>query len=905
MHQRPGLAKWRGKKLKYLENRRSVLLARLIAGSALAAYAPAALAQDNGADAPPPPVQDDFADESPSGERIVVTGSRIRGVQSTGSNVIGLDRAAIEAVPTSSTTELLRTVPQNIALGTVEAVGGGGNEASSNPFRSNGVNLRGLGGTATLTLIDGYRSVVMGSFGNFIDPSGIPTLGLERVEVVADGASAIYGSDAVAGVVNLITRKRFDGVEAFARYGFADGGYDEYQAGIIGGATFGSGYVTLSYEYLDKEALSAESRRSFLTADQSQFGGNDYRITQCAPGNIVVGSTFYPLPSTGDTPTAGSPNLCEPNDFLTPTTERHSALLNFGLDLSDDIELFGRGYFTHREGEVYSRRNVSVTVPSSNPYFQSPDPMASSVNVNYDFTDEYGYAIRAVGDEYYQGVIGIRAQIFDGWNIEVAGNWGAADSYADQFSNTSGGRLAAAAADSDPDTALNVFESGAVNNQAVLDNIFSGVFLIPGYNEIRAGNVQIDGSLFSIPGGEVSIALGAEHRWEKNSSAPVFGTVDNMIPLSPFSGTRNVDSIFGEILIPLVSGSNASPGVESLSLSLAGRWEDYSDTGSTTNPKIAIVYEPVDGVTINASYGTSFRAPYIPEATFRASGYGVYIANNFPDPQSPTGLSSGISIAGGNDDLTPASATTYSLGAEFEPIFAPDLRASIYYFNIDYKDQIFSLQGNPLVLSTPAYAPFVIRDPTPEQIQDFLNFGGEPLPIVGTLPTSIDFLYDGRRQNLGRTKMDGIDFNISYNLASDIGDFLFDLNGTKVFNVDQAVAPGAPFQDVLDTINNPISFRARGTVSWSLGPWSAQVFATHTGAYRNDTANDYRIDAHTVFDLRLAREIEWSAGITQLSVSITNVFDADPPHTNTPLGYDPNNADAMGRLVAFTLRQSF
>jgi iron complex outermembrane receptor protein len=449
---------------------------------------------------------------------------------------------------------------------------------------------------------------------------------------------------------------------------------------------------------------------------------------------------------------------------------------------------------------------------------------------------------------------------------------------------------------------LNVFSSGP-NNPATLERAFSGAFVISGENEMRAVNVQLDGPLFTLSNaGDVRAAFGGEHRWERNASFVQVGTSDNLITVFPFEATRKVDSLFGELFIPLVADV---PGIRELSLSLAGRWERYSDVGDTTNPKVALLWEPTDGLRFKGTYGTSFRAPYLPESTFQSGGYGIYIANNVQDPLSPTGVSSGISVAGGNDALVPASATTWSAGADWTPPTLPGLRASLYYFNVDYKDQIFALQGNPLVLTDPAYAPYVMRNPTSQQIQDALNFGGSPVPVFGALPANIDFILDGRRQNLGRTKMSGIDFSIAYRWDSDWGTFNTDLLGTYTFNFDQAVAPGAPLTDVLDTLNNPVSLRLRGSLGWTDGQWSAHLFGTHTGGYVNTFANDYPIDSNTTFDIRVARDIDLFGGTTQLSISVNNLFDADPPHTNTQIGYDPYNANAMGRLISFGVRQSF
>src|SRR5690349_24614517 len=204
--------------------------------AAAAAAAPtASLAQDQAAT----PASTDL-------DEIIVTGSRIRGSAPVGSTVTGFSREGIEMAAPLTTASLLQKLPQVFNIGVSENSRGqaGG---SGNITYATSVNLRGLGPFSTLTLVDSHRAVPQGTTGFAVDPSTIPTLALERVEVVADGASAIYGSDAVAGVVNLIPRRNFDGVEVSLRGGQGDE-YDEHQAGAIGGFGWSSGHMMLAFE---------------------------------------------------------------------------------------------------------------------------------------------------------------------------------------------------------------------------------------------------------------------------------------------------------------------------------------------------------------------------------------------------------------------------------------------------------------------------------------------------------------------------------------------------------------------------------------------------------------------------------------------------------------------------------
>ena len=235
---------------------------------------------------------------------VVVTGSRIRGVAPVGSPIIALGRQELVETGAVTTSQFLLQTPQVYNLGTSEnqRVSAGG---SNNITYGSAINLRGIGPYSTLTLVEGHRVARAGTLGSTVDPAIIPTIALQRIEVVADGASAIYGSDAVAGVVNLILRRNFEGVETTAHYGVGDN-YDERQAGFIYGGHWEGGHGTIAFENGYHSALKGFDR-SFFHANQTSSGGADYSLTQCNPGNIIVGGVSYAIPAGGVTPaTVGS-----------------------------------------------------------------------------------------------------------------------------------------------------------------------------------------------------------------------------------------------------------------------------------------------------------------------------------------------------------------------------------------------------------------------------------------------------------------------------------------------------------------------------------------------------------------------------------------------------------------------
>ncbi|MGI4877746.1 MAG: TonB-dependent receptor plug domain-containing protein, partial [Janthinobacterium lividum] len=219
---------------------------------------------------------------------IVVTGSSIRGVAPVGSQLIGVSRDTIQTNAPANTQELLSTVPQ---LGNF---GANAEQSTSNRFRTAGYqpNIHNVGIYATLTLFNGHRIAPVGGEAVFPDPTILPVIGIQRVEVVADGGSAVYGSDAVAGVVNFIYRKNVDGLEASGTFGFNGTRYRKYDAGIIGGHSWGTGNVTLAYEYSrNKSPLNTDIDFLALGGDQRTRGGRDLRGTNCVQPNVNIVTT--------------------------------------------------------------------------------------------------------------------------------------------------------------------------------------------------------------------------------------------------------------------------------------------------------------------------------------------------------------------------------------------------------------------------------------------------------------------------------------------------------------------------------------------------------------------------------------------------------------------------------------
>lgn len=843
------------------------------------------------------PVETDSASPAPTAgnpdNEIIVTGSRIRGVDAVGSNVIAIGVDEIAKEPVMSTGDLLRRVPQVVSLG-ANKQGGSAQNGAANATRGGGVNLRGISTNATLLLYNGRRFPPQGTQGQYTDPSVIPTIALERVEVVADGASAIYGSDAIAGVVNFILRRNMDGAEFRARSGFSDSNYAEQQLSGIVGKTWGSGSLTIAGEYTHNSMLRG-SDLDFYRLDNSDRGGRDFRTTNCDPGTITAGGQTYAIPDGGVVPgeegtlVAGTSNRCDytGQETVIPSESRYSFAGNFSQDLGPGVRLFADGFYSHRKGKIAATSAINAVVPNTNPFFVSPVAGATSVNVAYSLTPRYGPDVNPYEGTFWNIAGGVEVSAFSDWRATAYYQHGESEDIADRRIGLNGDALNAALADTDPATALNVF--GGPNNLDTIAAIRDRLFVIYGKTKLDVFNVQADGSLFDLPGGAVRLAVGGEYRDEYTFTSLKIGSSAAYDDVAD-GGSRNVKAIFGELYVPIVGVDNAMPGIAELSLSVAGRYEDYSDFGSTTNPKIGVTYRPVDALVLRGSYGTSFRAPTFTEVSEIAGGAGLYYDRNQPGPNGT--LLNGIGIAGGNPDLQPETATTWSLGAEFEP--TRDLRLTATYFDIDYKDQIIALRRTPGYLTNPAYAPFRILDPTDEQVAALIASG---LPINSPIDTSdVSFIADGRRQNLGRTIVRGFDFGIlgAWNLGSVTMDG--SLQGTYYTKYEFESVPGLGLDDVLGTVNNPQKYRLRADIGGTWDSFSARLTWNYLPGYDNDTVDPVqKVSDYNTFDLNLGWDVSEKF---RFGVDVRNLFDEKPPFVDVERGYDPQSSNPLPRTIA-------
>ncbi|MBO9580124.1 MAG: TonB-dependent receptor [Sphingobium sp.] len=647
---------------------------------------------------PAPAQSGDSANAEDSGANdqntIVVTGTSIKGAPAVGSNLISVGRDAIEDNAVQTVQQLLKTVP---AIWGGNAAGQGGFAANDSAGASV-PQIHGLGGSnssSTLVVIDGHRFPLTGIIRNLPDPNFIPPNAIERVEVLAEGASSIYGSDAVAGVLNFITRRKFEGVEANAQYGFGDK-YSTWTASLALGTRWQDGGAALFYTFSDRGNLLGSDRPRTLSDQRSQ-GGSNFGNFNCSPASIQPQGDsqiyLYPYPAAG----AGVANTqanapCEQSKYtdLIPQERRHSIMVKIDQKVGDKLTLNGDIVFSNR---VNVQRN-SVTIASStgatpsgqtitatafgplsgkggqiNPFYTNPSgSTAGQQTIRFDANDLFPDGARATGlSETFYGYLNANYDFTDKWSATafvMAGVNTAKTTITGSIcqsclllalngTTNANGNLTQP---SIPNTnvlvtnvplttanAIDVWNPRATNrtSPAVLAQLMDSANYQGARQVIQQYNLKVTGSLFALPAGDLKVALGGDITKYQVDTEVV--EPNNTGPSSTGSGynrfryLRDVKSLYAEALIPIVSPEMGVGFARRIDLSISGRYDHYSDFGDITNPKFGLTWEVTDGVKLRGNYATSFVAPqfstYGPDVLSGINGRSV---DTFFGPQNGT-----------------------------------------------------------------------------------------------------------------------------------------------------------------------------------------------------------------------------------------------------------------------------
>lgn len=871
--------------------------------------------------------------EGPANEvaELLVTGSLIRGARDGASPVVAFDREAIDRAGHGNLAEALAALPQNF--------GGGASPASQllgsdrtfvNDTAASGVNLRGLGNSATLVLLNGRRMAGTGLKGNFADVSAIPTGAIDRVEVLLDGASALYGADAVGGVVNVILRQTFEGAETRLRSSLAQkGDAAELQFGQTFGARWSGGRAVVSAEYYQRDALAASARAQTASSDLRPLGGTDHRVQFANPGNIVAYSAaagayvpVYAIPARGvglkpSDFVAGGMNFGEPragSDTL-PDQKRVSLYATLGQTLGA-VELSADALYTHRKFSFAQGGSSSIiTVTSANPYFVPIAGEASQL-IAYDFVGVLG-SNRLEGTAENLGLsVGAARDFGRTWRGEVyaAFSTDKGERNQDQALNSGFLREALGSVADDPATTysaardgyFNPYGDGAANSDAVKAFIRSGYQHHWRRNRVSSVNLKLDGTLAELPGGALKLAAGGQLRKEDFLVRNAYLTSGARVTTT--DGTlfeRDVRSAFAELRVPIFGPHQDIPGLRRLELSLAGRIERYSDFGVSRNPKVGVVWEPVEGVRFRTSYGTSFRAPTLADIN---EPY-VISAAFVPDVAGNT-LS--LIQTGGNLGLRPETARSWTTGVDLTPASRPGARLGVTYFDTRFSNQV----GHPVyedilnALKNPIYKDFVRRLSASNAgdvaaAQALIDAATSSTPKLFPA-NAYGTIIDARNLNAGELDVRGLDISGAW--PARLGGETLSLTASVsyLFEYSRRISPSAPSTSFVDTAGFPVDLRAVAGASWTHGPLLANLSVRYVDDYRSTTGQ--RIGSWTTTDVLMRWTAPASAGPLHgvtASLSVQNLLGTKAPFYDSfdGVGYDPTNADVLGRVVALQLNK--
>lgn len=900
----------------------------------LVGFAPSALGQT----APVQPVTGQQLD------RVEITGSLIRRSQSeTALPVTTINFSELEKLGVTTAEQAVSFIAENqSAQGTSGAVGASTGGASY-------ADLRGLGPQRTLVLVNGQRMVANPNAGLAVDLNSIPMVAIDRIEVLRDGASAIYGSDAIAGVINIIMRKEYQGINVSGQAELPqESGGKRYSASIQGG-----------YGSLAQQGFNVFGGFSYTKQDVLKLTDRDYSASSfILPKGVVGGSgTAFPANysqvvngvTTVSSANPTSPNCTPPSTLPisatgAPRTNTCRQDTNRYVDNIPEQDLwsfFGKGSLAlgadHVASIEYLRTynevltNVaptpltSLTMPAASPFYPG-NGVTPITNPNLVTTAPISLGWRTIDagtrqqrhENTTQRVLGAIEGTVAGWSYKADAFYSDSEVkqiFTDGYVNRS--RVLAGLQGTNGTPWLNPFgaQSAAGLGYLTSTKILGEVSKAEG--TLWGGGVTASNEIFNLPAGPVSMAVGLNYLSDELTNTYDFSLIRNaqssgLELATNTEGDRNVWGAVVEFSIPVI---------KNLDLSLAVRYDDYNDVGSTTNPKVGVRYQALNNLLLRGSYNTGFRAPSMfdlyqsPAVTFTANSYDdpVLCPNGVPVAGADLNRDCGQQFQrkyGGNVNTQPEESTAFTLGFVFDVM--QNLSFSVDYWNQEVTGLIGTFPDSAVFAAPAANAAKYVRcsqlsaAERPEITQCNVPSTVDPLAYVYT-PTD----------NLGDMKAQGFDLSVQWRGdATEWGRFGINLSGTYVTKFEQQLEKNGEWYNPLGRYSGELDFpvfrwQSVASVNWAMGAWSATLANRYRSGYRdaNEAAvvapyDDNTVGAYSVWDLVGS----WSGvkGLT-LSAGVINLFNETPPFSNQgstfQQGYDPRFTNSLDRR--WLLRASY
>ncbi len=831
------------------------------------------------------------------------------------SPIADIDAGEIDIAGSKTIADLTQTLTINTgAENNPDAFTQGGTTGTTN------INLRGLGVQSTLVLLNGRRQVLSAATTNggfqFVDTSSlVPLIAVENVEILKDGASATYGSDAVAGVVNFSTYDSFDGLKVSADYQTVDGyDSDEYLLQAMAGKDFDIGNVMAAVSWLDRSPLTtAQKRLSRPQDDTSALGNPGAYIPISGP---VAG---VPLIDRACADVGGFPQVLGPNvagldiglcgfDFgeffnLIADEEKFTALLSGNIDINDTTSW--RAELTYADNETV--RGNSPTFPFLQtglvlPFHPNYDPTLSAiapdgvvffgrasgnggvVSPNNTFSKTLRFSTEMDGQfsedtswrlSYTHGqnnhIVETEDTLTDRFRCSLIGNVESAATALGYTSiNSSGTRVPGCSGTGAPvGQFFNPFGTSfttATNSPALFDHIIG-----TSRRDLTSTMDVFEGVVSHSFNDSLAFAVGAQYRSENyegkfdvNSNQDNFGF---LIGDQDYQGDQNIYAVFGEAVW--------TPS-DMIEVQVAGRYEDYEEIGSTFDPKLAVLVRPFDQLSLRGSVSTSFRSPTV----YQQFGQGTALVQ-VTDPANGGATAFIANRAVGNPDLDPETSTAINVGASFEPV--DNLELDVDFFDFSFEDVII-----------------------PENPQSIINADPMSAQVIRAANGSI-IRVNSNYVNASSVDTSGIDFSAKYTFDTGAGTFAPFVAGTYVTKYDlndpqAGLVDGAGSRNFNNFGTSVPELRYNAGIGWQSGAHALNVFARHISSFDDDQNAGQEVDSHTTFDAQYKVRVsdlvgdDFTDGVT-LTLGAINLTDENPPQVFTNGGFDSKVHDPRGRLL--------
>lgn len=826
-------------------------------------------------------------------QEVVVTGSRLRDASNEGPQEIQVyDEQAIDESGQDSVSGFLTTLP-SVPVTSLSTAQGIAATAS----------LRGLPVGTTLVLLDGRRlesSGLANYFGaaEYFDLNDIPLAAVQKIEIDENGSSAIYGSDAIAGVVNVILKQDFDGLSADAKYGWAKD-LESVRTGLAFGKQWHLGGFSLYASYDRTGGMLNFDRRLTSDNNYSNYGGSNNDYPACSPGNIFS-TTGAPLPGappgnqatyaavteskTGGASgfTYGALNECSLLAGLSilPSTQREGLLMQGHLDVGHAMQLFTEVLYTHIDQNqgtgypvLFGTPGFQVyTASASNPY----NPFGTQVGVAESLRDLP--TTQFLNTDFFRPLIGLKGSFMHDWQWELSA-WQSSDWTSDLVPNlvVNSGAIQSDLSSSDPAIALNPFTVGPIASPAVLQTLASaGNIKWMGRDRSVEGFAR--GSVLQLPAGAVQAVVGADYV----RSTLYFNEINDGVdpPGSRFNFQQRYSAAFGEVMIPLIGAHAHGRDGSLLSVTIAGRHDQYNEIGGATTRQFGVKFKPLESLLFRATYGDAFAAPSLPELYLPELTGPALIVD--PETGSPTLVRL---VSGGNPKLRPLTGHSHTAGVVFAGDAVPGLALSITQWQVTEDNAIQSVAPQVIVDNGNLFSGRVIRDSN-----------GAIVEVVDT------------ELNFGSIDVAGMDYQLVYRRDIGLGKLAFDINATETYRYLQALVPGEAPSEAAGVAQDSGDWapKWKGTVGvdWREGPVAAHLDGRYTNSYLDydstrQIGNFWICDANVRWDFEkvFAKQSDRSGG-AYIEGGAINLFNRGPQFSDFGsglYGYDLAEMSVIGR----------